>query len=49
MLYNENSLSQYLKEIASTPLLTKEQEENLVIAEAELKEKVDSNIVVEQV
>ena len=27
MLYNENSLSQYLKEIASTPLLTKEQEE----------------------
>ena len=43
MLYNENSLSQYLKEIASTPLLTKEQEE-IAFAEGDKDLLIKSNL-----
>ena len=43
MLYNENSLSQYLKEIASTPLLTKEQEER-AFAEGDKDLLIKSNL-----
>src|SRR5574344_735928 len=43
MLYNEKSLSQYLKEIASTPLLTKEQEE-IAFAEGDKDLLIKSNL-----